>query len=125
MFGGAGTPSLNLRGKMVQCWIGKLPDKFDGVFLDTYTIMPNHIHLLLYLHGSQTDIPSIMQWLKTMTTNDYIQMVKEEKAPSFSKRIWQRSYYDHVVRNETDLTEIRAYIQNNPAKWQLDRFYPE
>jgi len=50
-------------------------------------------------------------------------MVKNGTLPPFEKRIWQRNYYEHVIRNENDFARLVEYIQNNPAKWELDRFY--
>ena len=110
---------------MVGIWIEKLPEKYPGVWVDSYAIMPNHVHILLHFQNTQTELQAVMDWFKTMTTNAYIRMVKEGNAPSFDKRVWQRSYYEHVVRNDADLSEIQTYIQNNPLKWQLDRFYRE
>ncbi|MBW4484708.1 MAG: transposase [Tildeniella torsiva UHER 1998/13D] len=67
----------------------------------------------------------VMQWFKTMTTNYYIRGVKENGWPPFEKRVWQRNYYDHIIRNEADLTRIQAYIRNNPALWQVDQLHPQ
>ena len=116
---------LNAGGRMVGIWIEKLPEKYPGVWVDSYAIMPNHVHILLHFQNTQAKLQAVMDWFKTMTTNAYIRMVKEGNVPSFDKRVWQRSYYEHVVRNDVDLSEIQTYIQNNPLKWQLDRFYRE
>jgi REP element-mobilizing transposase RayT len=62
-----------------------------------------------------------MQWFKTMTTNEYIKMVKQNLLPRFHKRLWQLSFYDRVIRNEIDLNRIREYIRNNPLNWELKR----
>jgi len=55
-----------------------------------------------------------------MTTNKYIDGVKNENWPAFNKHIWQRSFHDHIVRNEKSLGGIREYIVNNPAEWDND-----
>ena len=65
-----------------------------------------------------------MQWFKTMTTNDYIRGVKAMGWLPFPGRLWQRNYYEHVVRNEVELDAIRRYIDENPARWALDRDNP-
>ena len=62
----------------------------------------------------------IVKWFKTQTTNEYIKGVKHEKYPPFEKHLWQRGYYEHIIRNQQDLDEIRRYIENNPAKWVLE-----
>ena len=59
-------------------------------------------------------LPQIIQWFKTMTTNEYIKMVKQNILPSFDKRIWQRNYYEHIIRNENEYNRMAGYIQNNP-----------
>ncbi|MCA1554299.1 MAG: hypothetical protein LC737_07975 [Chloroflexi bacterium] len=62
----------------------------------------------------------IMDWFKTMTTNEYIRGVKQRGWKPFDKRVFQRNYYEHIVRNERELNAIREYIQNNPANWMMD-----
>jgi REP element-mobilizing transposase RayT len=52
-----------------------------------------------------------------MTTNAYIRGVRDDGWPSFDGRLWQRNYYEHVVRDGADLARIRAYIERNPARW--------
>ena len=59
-----------------------------------------------------------------MTTNAYIREVKQEGWEPFPGKFWQRNYYEHIVRNEDDLNRIRAYIANNPARWEEDAENP-
>ena len=61
----------------------------------------------------------------TMTTSEYIIGVKYRDWMGFNKKLWQRSYYDHIIRNENELYQIRKYIMENPLKWHLDRENPE
>ncbi len=70
-------------------------------------------------------LPRVMQWFKTMTTNHYIREVKDNGWMPFEKRVWQRNYYDHIIRNEADLIRIQTYIRNNPASWQVDQLHPQ
>jgi len=63
----------------------------------------------------------IIQWFKTMTTNYYIQGVKTKNWPRFNKRLWQRNYYEHIIRNEQSLNKIRQYIRTNLLNWETDR----
>jgi REP element-mobilizing transposase RayT len=65
-----------------------------------------------------------MQWFKTMTTNEYIRCVKTHAWPLFDGRLWQRNYYEHVIRSEESLNRIRQYILDNPARWEFDRENP-
>jgi REP element-mobilizing transposase RayT len=65
-------------------------------------------------------VGDIVQWYKTMTTNAYINMVKNGICPPFNKRVWQRNYYEHVVRDDVDYERIATYILNNPMTWPDD-----
>lgn len=58
-----------------------------------------------------------MRFFKTMTTNEYIREVKKGNLPPFQQKLWQKSFYDHVIRNEQDYLETWEYIVNNPTKW--------
>lgn len=58
-----------------------------------------------------------------MTANEYIRGVKEGFYPAFKAHLWQRSYYEHIIRNEDELYEIRKYIEENPLKWAEDELY--
>lgn len=71
--------------------------------------------------SQQISIGTIIQWFKTMTTNEYIRNVKEQNWPRFNKRVWQRNYWEHIIRNENALIQIRKYIENNPLTWYQDR----
>lgn len=62
----------------------------------------------------------IIQWFKTMTTNEYIKGVKNGIYPAFNKRIWQRNYYERIIRNEAEFNAILEYIRNNPTNWLTD-----
>jgi len=106
-------------GLMLDGWWRKLPGKFSAVALDTYVIMPDHLHAIVWLQPSSaeaTPLGTVMQWFKTMTTNAYIRGVRDDGWPAFDQRLWQRDYYEHIVRDEAALERIRAYIGNNPAR---------
>jgi putative transposase len=137
---------------MIQRWWNKLPEKFPGVETDAFVIMPNHSHGIIVTvgvnprvdpgqtreygqtHGSAPTNPAptndaptlgtIIQWFKTMTTNEYIRGVKELNWPPFPGKLWQRNYYEHIIRNDRELNAIRQYIIDNPAKWAQDRDNP-
>ncbi len=68
-------------------------------------------------------IGKVMDWFKTMTTNEYIRGVKNFGWPPFDKKLWQRNYYEHIIRDEQSYQRISEYIINNPAKWSEDKFY--
>lgn len=110
---------------MIRNKLFSLEEKFEGVKIDYNCIMPNHIHFVLIKEGTHAGAPlhEIIKWYKTQTTNSYIQLVKQNLLPPFNRHVWQRNYYEHVIRGERDLKEIRSYIENNPAKWFFDDYF--
>jgi len=60
-----------------------------------------------------------------MTTNNYIREVKNHKLRPFSKRLWQRNYYEHIIRNEREYALIADYIYNNPCSWTKDMLFTD
>ncbi|OGW77090.1 MAG: hypothetical protein A3J52_02965 [Omnitrophica bacterium RIFCSPHIGHO2_02_FULL_49_9] len=116
--------ALNSVGEMIQSWWEKIPGRFANIGLDPFVIMPNHIHGIIAIqgrtHGSAPTLARMIQWFKTMTTNDYIRGVRQHRWAPFAGTLWQRSYYEHIVRNEDDLNQIRQYILDNHAKWEQD-----
>ncbi|MEE9443604.1 MAG: transposase [candidate division Zixibacteria bacterium] len=114
-----------------------MANHFDFIQLDEFCIMPNHVHgIIIINHGnsvattlelslhrqSQTDkqrrnnlLSKAIAAFKT-TASKYI-----HKA-GYADFAWKRSFHDHVIRDEKSLFEIREYIQNNPLKWELDKY---
>jgi len=112
------------QNQIVHHWLRETENKF-GIKVDKYVVMPNHLHILFVIserHAGRS-LQDAMRWFKTMTTNAYIQKVKSGVLPPFDKKLWQKSYHDHVIRGEADYLEIWQYIDNNPAKWEEDCFY--
>jgi len=112
-------PKNNLSDYGLICdkYINNINGKYENVTVDKYVIMPNHIHLIMFLSGTMkassptSNIETIVRSFKTMVT--------KEKGCS----IWQRSYHDHIIRGEKDYQKIWEYIDTNPLKWELDCFY--
>jgi REP element-mobilizing transposase RayT len=80
-----------------------------------------------HIQGEHAGSPlhAVVQWFKTMTTNEYIRGVKTFGWQPFDKKLWQRNYYEHIIRNDNSYQNIADYIAHNPAKWQSDKFYTE
>jgi putative transposase len=76
--------------------------------------------------GEHTGSPlqRVIQWFKTMTTNEYIRGVKQNGWLPFPGKLWQRNYYEHIIRNENEMARIQEYILNNLAQWATDRENP-
>ena len=77
--------------------------------------------------GTHTGSPlsMVVRWFKTMSTNEYIRGVNELGWTPFERKLWQRNYYEHIIRDDASLLNIVNYIENNPANWQDDDFYPK
>ena len=73
---------------------------------------------------SGSPLSAVVGWFKTMSTNEYIRGVKQFGWPPFDRKLWQRNYYEHIIRDDQSLCEIAYYITNNPARWSDDKFYP-
>jgi len=112
---------LNDAGKMIQRWWAETPMKFHTVDQDASVVMPDHFHAIVLLECGpdeathRVSLPQVMRWFKTMTTAEYFMGVKNEGWRRVPNRLWQRSYYDRVIRSEQELVEIRAYIESNPG----------
>ncbi len=104
---------------LIVKWLFEMQNKYSGVTIDSYTVMPDHVHFILVITGEHTGspLPEIVQWFKTQSTNEYIRGVKSGLYPPFIKRLWQRSYYEHIIRNRDDLAKTRKYIEENPLRW--------
>lgn len=75
--------------------------------------------------NNKPTLGNIIGTFKSITTNEYIRGVKIKKWPPFNHRIWQRNYYEHIIRNEKSLNKIRQYIIDNPPKWEIDKYNPK
>ena len=119
-------PQLTKYGDVVDRWIRNIPDKYSGISVDSYVIMPNHIHLLIgvAMDGGRGDpsptIHSIMGWLKYQTTKEINKM-----QGTVGEKVFQRSFYDHIIRDREDYEEHLRYIRDNPAQWYCDELYAE
>jgi len=106
-----------------------LKERFPCVDLDIYQIMPDHFHGIIVIVGATLVVAlddakpptlgDIIGAFKSITTHEYIKGVENQNWQRFSKHLWQRNYYEHVVRDENDLERIRKYIHLNPSNWKL------
>ena len=141
-----GVPFVKLSeyGEIVRMFIENIPKTNSSVFVPKYVIMPNHIHLILIIESKNIKTPkkNIHGTPDTIHgTSDTIHGTPRAASPTkalipkiinvlkglSSKKIgfslWQRSYHDHVIRNEADYYRIEEYIENNPTYWDEDCFY--
>jgi len=77
------------------------------------------------LHNIKYNVPigNLVDWFKTMTTNEYMRGVKQYGWKRFDGKLWQRNYYEHIIRSEEEYERIAGYIIDNPEKWKEDKFF--
>ena len=126
----------------VQCW-NDIPKHFPHTRLDEFIVMPNHVHGILCLgadhvgannysplqsklsvqlvrpRGTSKTIGSMIRGFKIGVTK----WIRQNKNMDLHN-VWQRNYYDHIIRNDSDLNHIRKYIADNPLKWAMDKNNP-
>jgi len=119
-----GGPCLQLTdtGKVVEQHILST-DRIPGFHVDKYVIMPNHIHMILRIDREAAYSDSGPPRAAAPTVSDAVGALKRLVNRQVGENIWQRSFHEHVIRNENDYLEIWDYIENNPVKWVEDRYY--
>ncbi|MBQ7691969.1 MAG: transposase [Oscillospiraceae bacterium] len=101
---------LTAHGKTVEQAILNISEHYVGAFVDKFAIMPDHIHLLLRIENSG-------RLIAAPTVNTVIGQMKRWASKQAGFSLWQKSYYEHVIRNDADYEEACAYIEGNPARW--------
>jgi putative transposase len=131
----AGEMVLNKAGKIVRDEWMRSQEIRDEIRIDDFIIMPNHMHMIIEIVGANgrsplrndirkkcmqsKSISSLMAGFKSICTKKINQFRCTPGKP-----VWQRNYYEHIIRTEKDLFRIRKYIRENPANWQYDDYNP-
>jgi REP element-mobilizing transposase RayT len=120
-----GEMRLNAAGELVRAVWQQIPDVYPEVALDAFQVMPNHLHGIVVLGHRVTPrsappLGDVIRCFKMLTTRRYAERVHRDGWPPFRNRLWQRDYYDHIVRGDRTLDAIRRYIVENPARWDTD-----
>ena len=121
-------PCLTHAGKIIENEISILSSTYEGVSVDYYVIMPNHVHMIIGIsdmwrhegngrnaeehgrHAAPTVSRMINQWKRAVSIK-------------IGYSVWQKSFHDHIIRNENDYRRVAEYIENNPQRWTEDCFY--
>ena len=136
---------LNEAGEMVCRFWEALPQRFPTIEIGMFVVMPNHLHGIVVIKNRATtrvapteimeggvDAPitdrfalgDVIGAYKSLTTVEYTRGVKQMKWSPFHKRLWQRNYYEHVVRHDESLQQLQQYILDNPDQWAFDKENP-
>ncbi|MCX5886646.1 MAG: transposase [Proteobacteria bacterium] len=136
---------LNEAGRMIQSVWDELPQHYPGVDIDAFVIMPNHVHgIFVFENRVGAGFPCPEKNVQAQTKEDagtaplrkilglVVAYFKYKTTKSINKfqdtsgcHLWQRNYYEHIIRNEDDLNRIREYIIYNPVQWITDPENPE
>lgn len=116
-------PILTRYGEITDRLLLEINHRYKEINIDKYVIMPNHIHILFAVENGGRGNPSptidtAIGWFKYMATKEINQISNTQ-----GRKVFQRSFNDHIIRGEQDYKEIWQYIENNPAKWCDDEFY--
>lgn len=115
--------TLSTYGIIVNKTINEINRTYHHINIDKYVIMPNHIHFIVIIDdnngSSMTPTPTNMVIPKLVST------FKRFVNKMVGDQIWQRGYYDHIIRNSVDYEHIWQYIDTNPIKWELDEYYAD
>jgi len=120
---------LNGYWKIIEeCWL-RLWQQYNYIILDEYIIMPNHSHGIIIIdndivgNGRDRSLQQKIKWLSSIIWAFKTTSSKKLHESWLQKFQRQRSFYDHIIRNEQDFQRIREYIQINPYKWKNDEYY--
>jgi putative transposase len=144
---------LNDSGRMVIAIWESMAERFSNVELGAFVVMPNHFHAIVIIHdttvgaglvpalgegmnptgattrvvptGNGPTLGQIIGAFKSISTHEYITGVDEKGWARFYKRLWQRNYYEHIIRNEREMQAKWDYILDNPAMWEADEENPK
>jgi REP element-mobilizing transposase RayT len=115
-----GRPRLSNIGQVVDREIQKLNEIYPAIKVNKYVIMPNHVHLLLCILSSDGGRPQAAPTLPRI-----VNQFKGSVTKAVGYSVWQKSYHDHIIRNDADYLRIWQYIDTNPEKWREDCYYKE
>lgn len=144
LFGEIADGEMRLRpfGQIVTEQWNDIPSRFPVVEPDAFTVMPNHIHGIIVIVGAPlagaptmtggysgataSGAPTtgdIIGAYKSLCVHHCLKWINHNASTLILGKLWQRNYWEHIIRNETELNHIREYIRNNPAQWESDRLY--
>ena len=107
---------LSSSGKIAEQAVLQIASHYENIVVDKYCIMPDHIHLILRIESNISG-----RIISAPTISSVVGSMKRWVSKQIGKPIWQKSFYEHGIRNQQDYDEIWTYIDNNPLKYELNR----
>lgn len=117
------TPTLHLTeiGMSVEKHLLASEEAYPGLKIEQYAIMPNHVHILFITDGENRGAPGASR--PTALVSRMVAAIKRFSNQDAGQKLWQSSFYDHVIRDENDYLTKWNYIAANPARWVEDEYY--
>ena len=107
--------SLTAAGKIAEQGILQISEHYETAVVDKYCVMPDHIHLILRIGSGHSG-----RMISAPTVSTVIGSMKRWVSRQIGRPIWQKSFHDHVIRNQRDYNEIWEYVDQNPLKWAME-----
>lgn len=110
---------LSPTGEMVSNMVKAMPDEYEQLVVDCFAIMPNHVHLLLYLRID----------MEPISVSDIVRVIKGRSAALHRNLthdrtgLWHKGFHDEIVRNDAQLDSVRRYVLENPLRWKNSEFW--
>ena len=111
-----GEPTLSHYGEIVKCAIQRMPEIYPAVSVESYVIMPDHVHLLLMIRADEYGRPMVAP-----TISRIVQQLKGWVTKRIGTSVWQKLFFDHIIRDQRDYEEHVRYIEENPIYWRIDQ----
>ena len=108
--------SLSVVGEVVEQGVLQISNHYDHIAVDKFCIMPNHVHLILVIQNNEDG-----RMISAPTVSTVVGSMKRWVSKQIGRSIWQKSFYEHGIRNQQDYDEIWQYIENNPLKYMQKR----
>lgn len=105
---------LSKIGTIIKYEIERMSSIYENIKIDEYVIMPNHIHIIINITGRTQFAPTISRIIKQF---------KGKISKIIGYQLWQKNYYEHIIRDEKEYWRIKEYIVNNPENWKNDKYY--
>jgi len=116
-----GRMHLSTGGEIADRRWRHLPTRIPAIALDTYVVMPNHIHGIIEIQASGNDprvsLSDVVLIYKSLVATEYSVCVQAGMFPPYDRSLWLRGFQDRIIRDDRMLDTLRAYIEGNPGRW--------
>jgi len=135
-----GKMELNEYGKIVKKQWYAIPQQFTNIGIDEFVVMPDHIHGIITIDGISNNrttarvartypmgnmvsptVGDVVGAFKSLSVHFCLQWIEKNDSSIRLGKLWQRNYWEHIIRNKAALNRIRKYIRNNPVKWEINK----